>query len=111
MEITELLKDVFDGMKKSLDADAVIGTPIASEFVTVIPVSKMTVGFASGGAELDGKNPAKKKDAPIGGVGGGASVYPLGFLVMDGENVKFIKTEGGDKWNDCLESIMELFSR
>lgn len=111
MEITELLKDVFDGIKTSLDADAVIGKPIVSDFITVVPVSKMTVGFASGGGEVNGKNSVRKNDFPIGGVGGGATVCPLGFLVMDGDNVKFIKTEGGDKWNDCIESVMELFSR
>ena len=108
METTEVLKEVLGGVEKTLDTDSVIGSPIGNGSITVIPVSKKTVGFGSGGGELENKS-FKKKDFPLGAIGGGASIQPLGFLVLDGYDVKFIKTSGGEKWNEQLESVIDLF--
>ena len=111
MEITELLKDAAKNVKDILDVNTVIGEPILSSDITVIPISKMSVGFVSGGLEIEGKNAQKNKDFPAGGVGGGANIVPIGFLVFDGINVKFLKTEGVEKWNDCIDNILEFISR
>ena len=111
METMELLKEVLTGVEKTLDSDSVIGKPITNDLITVIPVSKMTVGFGSGGGELESKKAIKKSEIPIGAVGGGASIFPMGFLVIDGYEVKFIKTDTGDKWNEYIEKIMSVLSR
>ena len=60
METMELLKEVLTGVEKTLDSDSVIGKPITNDLITVIPVSKMTVGFGSGGGELESKKAIKK---------------------------------------------------
>ena len=74
------------------DVNTVIGQPMTlAEGVTVIPFSKVSVGFASGGADFDGKN-KKEGDAPhfAGGNGAGVSVTPLGFLVLEGGQVRLL---------------------
>ncbi len=111
METTELLGNIAENIKKSFSADTVIGTPIRGNGFTVIPICKSVMGFASGGGEQKGKSAIKNTASPIGAGGGGASVSPLGFLVIDECDVRFIKIDGGDKWSDCLEGILELFSR
>ena len=109
METIDVLKEVLGGVEKTLDTDSVIGSPIDNGNVTVIPVSKKTVGFGSGGGEMESNKTLKKKEFPLGAVGGGASIQPLGFLVLDGFEVRFIKTSGGEKWNEQIESVLDLF--
>lgn len=74
------------------DVNTVIGEPIVtSSGVTIIPFSKVSVGFASGGADYDGKNPAPDKDPHFaGGNGAGVSVTPLGFLIVENNDVRLL---------------------
>ncbi|MFA6730558.1 MAG: spore germination protein GerW family protein [Eubacteriales bacterium] len=74
------------------DVNTVIGEPITTpDGVTIIPFSKVSVGFASGGADYDGKNPdAEKPPHFAGGNGAGVSVTPLGFLVIDKNEIRML---------------------
>jgi len=114
MEVTELLKGAVGSVKSILDIDSVIGTPIKSdENIVIVPITKMSVGFVSLGGELEGKFSKDIKNMPIGGVGGGANISPLGFLVIDGDRVKFInidKEEGG-KWTEYANIVLDFLSR
>ena len=94
------LKQVIDAslenIKKVLDADAVVGTPITLPGdVTIIPISKVSCGFTSGGVDFDSKsNP--RRDIPHfgGGNGAGLSVTPLTFLVISNGEVKLMNVNG-----------------
>lgn len=88
---SEIIKTALDSIKTILDANTVIGTPITTPAgTTIIPVSKITVGYASGGLDY------LKKDTPIangkpvfnsfgGGGGTGVNVTPVAFIVVDTE--------------------------
>ena len=71
-------------IREMVDANTVIGTPIAvSDGVIIIPVSKISYGFASGGSDLPSKSSA---DLFGGGAGAGINITPVAFLtVKDGE--------------------------
>lgn len=73
-----------DKIRELVDANTVIGTPIAiGDGVTLIPVSKVSYGFASGGSDLPSKSNA---DLFGGGAGAGINITPVAFLtVKDGE--------------------------
>ena len=74
-----------------VDANTIIGAPIQAEGVTLIPVSKLSFGFASGGSDYTTKN--QKPAAPNsfgGGSGAGAKLEPVAFLVIKGENVRLL---------------------
>lgn len=113
MEVTELLRDAVDRVKSVLDIESVIGAPIVNnDEVTVIPITKMSIGFAGAGGEMEGKQPKSFKELPIGGVGGGANIQPLGFLVINGEKVKFVNVDGGEnKWEKYAENVLEFLSK
>ena len=69
-------------IRDMVDVQTIIGDPITvSDQVTIIPVSKVSYGFASGGSDLPGKvnNP---KDLFGGGAGAGVSIQPVAFLVV-----------------------------
>ena len=71
-----------DKIKEMVDVDTVIGTPITVEGFTLIPVSKVTYGFAGGGSDL----PTKESGRFGGGSGAGISVTPIAFLsIQNGE--------------------------
>ena len=73
-----------DKIRELVDANTVIGTPIViGDGVTLIPVSKVSYGFASGGSDLPSKSNA---DLFGGGAGAGINITPVAFLtVKDGE--------------------------
>lgn len=73
-----------DKIREMVDANTVIGTPIAlGDGVTIIPVSKVSYGFASGGSDLPSKS---NSDMFGGGAGAGINITPVAFLtIKDGE--------------------------
>lgn len=93
--MSEVIKETIERVKSVADTKTVIGEPITLiEGVTIIPVSKVTVGAGIGGGEYGTKKNKKKVDAEVtttdnfgGGGGTGISVTPIAFLVItaDGE--------------------------
>ena len=80
-------------IREVVNAETIIGEPIIAEGgVTIIPVSKVAYGFASGGSDLSAKN-TEKKDLFGGGSGGGVSITPVAFLVISGSDVKLLQVQ------------------
>ncbi len=85
------LKQIIDSTLSQIgsvaDVNTVIGDPITTaEGTTIIPFSKVPVGYASGGADYDGKKENSDGNKNVhfaGGNGAGVSVTPLGFLVIN----------------------------
>lgn len=84
-----ILGTTIDKIKNLVDTSTVIGEPMkVSEKITVIPISKVTYGFASGGSDFPSKNNAEL----FGGAGGaGITVTPVAFLVVN-DDIVTIKT-------------------
>lgn len=74
------------------DVNTVVGDPITIDGgITIVPFSKVSVGFASGGVDFDGKNsPAETNPHFAGGNGAGVSVVPLGFLLIQNGEVRML---------------------
>lgn len=90
MPMKKMIEAALENIRKVADADTVIGQPIVlPDGVTVIPFSKVSVGFASGGSDIDSKaTPGKQKFA--GGNGAGLTVTPLGFIIAANGDVRVI---------------------
>lgn len=110
-KISELIKESLGSIREFLDANTVTGTPIETPSGTVIiPISKISMGFAGGGNDYASKNAAPKQKNNFGGGGGtGVSVVPIGFLVVDGEGrVDMININNpGNDIGSSIESIVE----
>ena len=86
--ISGLTDNSMKNLKTLVDADTVIGNPITTPDGTmIIPVSKVSFGFATGGSDLASKSP---KDVSGGGSGGGVTIQPLCFLVVKNGDVKIL---------------------
>lgn len=90
-KISEMLESTISKIREMVDANTVIGTPITTpDGVTVIPVSKISVGIGGGGSAYVSKN-VNKQDNPFGGgTGGGVKVSPVAFLVIKEGSVRVL---------------------
>ena len=112
-----LLNVSLDNIKGLVDSNSIIGAPITTpDGTTIIPVSKVSFGFASGGSDFPSSSP---KEMFGGGSGGGVTIQPMAFLVIKGESVRMIQL--ADKNNiserlanmvpDAVDTISSLISK
>lgn len=74
-------------MREMVDVDTIVGSPITTpDGITIIPVSKVSYGFASGGSDFS----VKEKNGFGGGNGAGIKIDPIGFLVIKDGGVRMI---------------------
>lgn len=101
-----------DKVREMVDANTVIGDPVRTDDGTVIlPVSRITFGFASGGSDFEGKNPANK-ELFGGGGGAGVSVIPVAFLVIKDGDVRTVQlSSSGNAMDRALTMLPELVDR
>ncbi|MDL2254101.1 GerW family sporulation protein [Ruminococcaceae bacterium OttesenSCG-928-I18] len=88
--INSLMDVTLDKIKQMTDSNTIIGNPIhTADGTTILPVSKVSFGFASGGSDfVSAKAP---KDLFGGGSGAGMSIQPVAFLVLKDGNVRLIQ--------------------
>lgn len=108
--VEQVLNNAIDGLKKMIDVDSVVGNPInISDSTTVIPVSKVSMGFVSGGSSF-GKSPSS--DNFGGGAGGGIKISPVAFLVITDGNVRLVNvTDTPDQTDKIFTKIPELIDQ
>ena len=108
--IQQLINDAMGKMREIVDSNTVIGTPITTrEGNTILPVSKISFGFVSGGTDFANE---KQKDLFGGAASSGASITPVGFLVIKGESVKLIQlAENGRAVDRVLNMVPEVLDK
>ena len=80
--IQGLMNVTMDKIRQMADSNTIIGKPIKTDDgTTILPVSRISFGFASAGTDFDGKN-AANKDLFGGGSGAGVNIQPVAFLVV-----------------------------
>lgn len=127
--LSKLVESALANLKTMADADTVIGKPMeVSGGTTVIPVSKITVGFTSGGIDYTSKNNPDKPPNFGGGTGSGYAITPVAFLIVDlngnvrvlnvnessgGNNGDLIGTIAGlaEKAPSILERTIQIFKK
>ena len=95
-------------IKDMVDVNTIIGDPIQTpEGVTIIPVSKVKIGFAGGGSDFAPKGyPASKNNAFGGGSGAGVTITPVAFLIVKGESVRMMPV--AEPASNSLERLVEM---
>lgn len=114
--IGNLMEVTMSKIREMVDVNTIVGTPIQTGDVTIIPVSKVSFGFASGGSDFATKNqPAGKDNAFGGGSGAGVNIVPIGFLVVRGDSVKMLPiavpaSSTADRVIEMVPDIVEKIS-
>ena len=121
--IEGLMLTAMNSIKDMIDVNTIIGDPIqTSNNIVVIPISKVSFGFAAGGSEFKGETVdeynKRDKDEQIqyrlpfgGGAGAGVSLNPVAFLVVQGSVVKLLPVNHSTSLNKLLDYIPDLFEK
>ena len=89
--LPNMLENTIAKIREMVDVNSVIGTPITTpDGVTIIPVSKVSVGFGGGGSDFVSKHPNKQDNPFGGGAGAGVNVTPIAFLIVKDGNVRML---------------------
>ncbi len=89
--LPNMLENTIAKIREMVDVNSVVGTPITTpDGVTIIPVSKVSVGVGGGGSDFVSKNVNKQENPFGGGAGGGVKVTPVAFLVVKEGSVRVL---------------------
>lgn len=115
-DMSEIIKESLDGIKSFADPQKIIGEPIHTpNGVTIIPISKLTVGFAGGGADYGQKKLSHAQNFGC-ATGTGVSVTPVAFLTVTPDskvNIIPINDERStsDRFITMIEHSPEIIER
>lgn len=103
--INDMVASSLEGLKNIIDVDTVIGKPITSpDGSTIIPVSKVSFGYGSGGSDIPSKAPS---DMFGGATGAGVSIKPIAFLVLKADgDVRLLQFSDNDGSSERLVNII-----
>lgn len=115
-----LMGTTIEKINQMVDVNTVIGTPITSPDGTIIiPVSKVSYGFASGGSSFAVKS-APNKDLFGGGAGAGVSINPIAFIVISNGDAKVLTIDEPNSTTaekaiamapDVIDKIVGIFNK
>ena len=116
-KLADIIRSSLEKIKEFSDTETIIGSPITLPGgQTVIPVSKVSMGFASGGMDLGSKKKNNDPDIPtaakFGGVGGtGVTVTPVAFLVAHDDGRLEILPVTSPTDGDTIDKVSALIER
>ena len=115
-KIKGILDTTMEKLRGMVDAEVITGSPIEVGNITLIPVSRVSFGLATGGSDFPSKTGAELFG---GGGGAGVTVVPVAFIVISGDNVKMMPIynelttveKAISMTPEIIEKAKELFSK
>ena len=105
--LPNMLDGTLEKIRQMVDGNSVVGDAIQmGEGVTVIPISKICLGVAGGGADYVSKHPNNQENPFGGGVGAGVQVTPVAFLVVKGDNIRMLPV--GTPATTTVDRLVEM---
>ncbi|MBN1984079.1 MAG: hypothetical protein JW795_21295 [Chitinivibrionales bacterium] len=99
MSLSEVLNTALEKIQYISKTETIFGTPIEAGGITLIPVSKVSIGFAAGGTNSD------KKGGEGAGTGGGVQITPVAFISVSGDKIQIHKLE---KYDPIFSKIVSM---
>ena len=105
--LPNMLDNAITKIREMIDANSVIGEPIVTaDAVTIIPISRISIGFGGGGSDFISKNANNQQNPFGGGVGAGVRVTPVAFLIIKDGNVRMLPV--ATPANSTADRIVEM---
>ena len=112
--IGDLMSTTMQKIREMVDVNTIVGKPIVAGDVTIIPVSKVSFGFASGGSDFTTKNQKPEAENSFGGgSGAGVNIMPIAFLIVKGDTVRMlpIAPPPGTTVDRVVEMVPEVIDK
>lgn len=111
-ELESLMRSTMENLRDMIDVNTVIGDIVeTSDGTSIIPISKVSFGFASGGSEFGSDIPLKKEEEKYpfgGGSGAGVSVKPIAFLIVKDGMVRLQPVDYDNTVDRVVDSIPQV---
>ena len=105
--LPNMLESTIGKIREMVDVNSVVGDPITTaDGTTIIPVSKISVGFGGGGSDFVSKNVNRHENPFGGGAGAGVTVTPVAFLVVREGSVRMLPVAAPA--NTTADRIVEM---
>lgn len=109
-----LIKNTMENLKDMIDVNTIVGDAIeSSDGAVILPISKVSVGFAAGGGQYSASAASTESEIPFGGgSGAGVSVRPVAFLVIKEDKIRLLPLDSDntlDKIVDTVPQILDMF--
>lgn len=105
--LPNMLENTITKIREMVDVNSVVGDPIVTaDGVTIIPISKVSIGLGGGGSDFVSRHPNKEENPFGGGVGAGIKVTPVAFMVIRGENVRMLPVASAP--NTTADRVVEM---
>lgn len=110
--VNKIMENTLEKMRQMVDVSTIIGEPIVTGETTLIPVSKVSYGFTSGGTDL----PSKQNAELFGGAGGGGiTISPVAFIVIQKDKVRMMQinnyTSSADRAISMIPELVDQISQ
>lgn len=113
--INDLMSTTMQKIREMVDVNTIVGQPInTADGITLIPVSKLSFGFASGGTDFVSKNHKPGENNTFGGgSGAGVNISPVAFLVVKGDSVRLLPVDppAGTTVDRVIEMVPEVVDK
>jgi len=111
--IDGLMKTTLDSIGQMIDVNTILGDPVETPDGNVImPVSRVTFGFAAGGSDWAAESQPVSNGSPFGGGGGaGISLNPVGFLVVGNKQIRFLPVTSDAVFDRLLDVVPDVLTR
>ncbi|HEY9062458.1 MAG TPA: GerW family sporulation protein [Pseudobacteroides sp.] len=124
--IQGLMNTAMSNIKEMVDVNTIVGDAVqAPDGTVIIPISKVTFGFAAGGGEYnnccevdsnkddddDSEGKKASKFPFAGGSGAGVSIVPIGFMVVGNDQVKLLPVDTNSSLDKVLDMIPEIVNK
>ncbi len=107
--IENLMKTTMENIRNMINVSTVVGDAMETkDGKSIIPISKVSFGFASGGADINVRDISKETYPFGGGSGAGVSVKPVAFLVINGDSVKLLPVDQVNSSEKIVEAIPQI---
>ncbi|AAK80018.1 sporulation protein YtfJ [Clostridium acetobutylicum] len=110
--IENFMRTTMENIKGMIDVNTIVGEPIKNtDGSLIIPISKVSFGFASGGSEFKSQEDSQenKKIYPFGGgAGAGVSLKPIAFLVIKDDSVRLLPLNAENTYEKVVDMIPQL---
>ena len=104
--LPNMLENTIAKIREMVDSNSVVGEPITAGDVTIIPISKISVGLGGGGSDYVSKNANNQENPFGGGVGAGVKVTPVAVLMIKDGSVRMLPV--AQPANTTADRIVEM---
>jgi len=123
--IESLMKTAMESIQQIVDVNTIVGDPVETpDGSVIIPISRVSCGFAAGGSEFalpeddkkengnSGSTPGQATTLPFGGgAGAGVSVQPVGFLVVGNGAIRLLPVDSNVVIDRLIDTVPDLLDR